>query len=237
MADFLLVHGSCHGAWCWRDVVPALADLGHAARAIDLPGAGDDPTPLDAVTLETCRDAVLAASTPDTIVVGHSWGGYPISAAAQADPHALRALVFLCAYVPVSGCSMVDMRKGAKRQLVMDAIRRDASGDTYTIDPARVPDLFYHDCPPEAVTFALAHLCPQPIKPQITPLTVGENFAHLAKAYIRTAHDHTIPPEYQVEMTRDWPQDQVITMQTSHSPFFSDPVGLAVHLDVIAGRL
>jgi pimeloyl-ACP methyl ester carboxylesterase len=237
MADFLLVHGSCHGAWCWRDVVPALTDLGHTARAIDLPGAGDDTPPLNDVTLETCRDAVLAAATPDTILVGHSWGGYPISAAGEADPHAMRALVFLCAYVPESGRSMVDMRKGAKRQLVMDAIRRDATGDTYTIDPARVPDLFYHDCPAEAVTFALTHLCPQPIKPQITPLTVGENFAGLAKTYIRTAHDHTIPPEYQVEMTRNWPQDQVITMQTSHSPFFSDPSGLAAHLDTIAGRL
>ncbi len=237
MADFLLVHGSCHGAWCWRDVIPALASLGHTARAIDLPGAGDDATPLNEVTLDTCRDAVLAASTPDTIVVGHSWGGYPISAAAEADPHAMRALVFLCAYVPVSGCSMVDMRKGAKRQLIMDAVRRDATGDTYTIDPARVPDLFYHDCPPDTVTFALAHLCPQPIKPQVTSLTVGENYAGLTKTYIRTAHDHTIPPEYQVEMTRNWPQDQVITMQTSHSPFFSDPAGLAAHLDVIAGRL
>lgn len=237
MADVLLIHGSCHGAWCWRDVIPALTALGHTARAIDLPGAGQDATPLDKVTLASCRDAVLAATTPDTIVVGHSWGGYPISAAAETDPNAMRALVFLCAYVPVSGKSMVDMRKGAKRQLVMDAIMRDATGETYTIDPARVPDLFYHDCPPEAVAFALANLSPQPIKPQITPLETGKNFAGLAKTYIRTAHDRTIPPEYQVEMTRNWPQEQVVTMQTSHSPFFCDPVGLAAHLDSIAGRL
>ena len=36
MAAFLLVHGSCHGAWCWRDVIPALDGLGHSARAVDL---------------------------------------------------------------------------------------------------------------------------------------------------------------------------------------------------------
>ena len=37
MARFLLIHGSCHGAWCWRDLLPELAARGHEARAIDLP--------------------------------------------------------------------------------------------------------------------------------------------------------------------------------------------------------
>jgi pimeloyl-ACP methyl ester carboxylesterase len=237
MADFLLIHGSCHGAWCWRDVIPALAALGHSARAIDLPGAGDDATPLGEVTLDSCRDAVLAAATPDTIVVGHSWGGYPISAAAEVNPQAMHALVFLCAYVPVSGKSLVDMRKAAKRQLIKDAVRRDAQGQSYTIDPARAPDLFYHDCPPETVAFATGRLAPQPIKPQVTPLDIGDNFASVPHAYIRTADDRTIPPEYQVEMTRNWPEEQIITMQTSHSPFFADPGGLAAHLDTIQARI
>jgi pimeloyl-ACP methyl ester carboxylesterase len=237
MAEFLLIHGSCHGAWCWRDVIPALAALGHASRAIDLPGAGGDKTPPGEVTLESCRDAVLGAATPDTIVVGHSWGGYPISAAAEADPTATRALVYLCAYVPVSGRSMVDMRKGARRQLLKDAIRRDTVGVTYTIDPARVADLFYHDCPSEAVAYATDRLRPQPIAPQTTPLYVGARFSSVPKAFIRAAHDRTIPPEYQIEMTEGWPAAHVYHMPTSHSPFFADPAGLAAHLDTIAGRL
>ena len=37
MARFLLIHGSCHGAWCWRDLLGELANLGHDAHAIDLP--------------------------------------------------------------------------------------------------------------------------------------------------------------------------------------------------------
>jgi pimeloyl-ACP methyl ester carboxylesterase len=46
MAEFLLIHGSCHGAWCWRDVLPELERLGHSARAIDLPSHGVDQTPI-----------------------------------------------------------------------------------------------------------------------------------------------------------------------------------------------
>lgn len=237
MADFLLIHGSCHGAWCWRDVIPALAALGHSARAIDLPGAGDDLTPLAEVTLASCRDAVLAAAGRDTILVGHSWGGYPIGAAAETDPNAMRALVFLCAYVPVSGRSMLDLHKAAKRQLTAGATLGDAKGIAYRFDPARVPDLLYHDCPPEALAYATPRLGPQPIAPQRTPLQTGDNFASLAKAFIRATDDRTIAPEYQVEMTQNWPPQSIYAMPTSHSPFFADPAGLARHLSTIAGRI
>ncbi|WP_370270531.1 alpha/beta fold hydrolase, partial [Nioella sp.] len=40
MTQFILVHGACHGAWCWQKVVPALEARGHSVRAIDMPGRG-----------------------------------------------------------------------------------------------------------------------------------------------------------------------------------------------------
>lgn len=233
-ADFLLIHGSCHGAWCWRDLIPELAALGHSAKAIDLPGHGQDTTPVNEQTLDACRDAVLAASHPGTIVVGHSWAGYPISAAAEADPNAMRGLVFLCAYVPVSGLSMVDMRKRAPRHPILPAVVRAPDGLTITIDSKQAPALFYNDCSAETVAFALEHLGPQTILPQATPLTVTEHFERVPRAYIRCTNDQTIPPEYQAEMTRDWPRNRVHELPTSHSPFFSDPVALAALLDLIS---
>ncbi|TDK50578.1 alpha/beta fold hydrolase [Antarcticimicrobium luteum] len=234
MADFLLIHGSCHGAWCWRDVIPALEALGHTARAIDMPSHGDDPTPIEEVTLEGCRDAILAASTPETIVVGHSWGGYPISAAGEAAPDRMRALIYLCAYVPVSGLSMIDMRKRGPRQPLMPAVRRAEDGLSYTFDADRVPELFYHDCPDEAVAYAMPRLCPQATRPQTTPLTLSARWEGLPKAYIRCANDQAIPPEYQAEMVQDWPRDRVASLPTSHSPFFADPAGLAALIDRLA---
>ncbi len=237
MARFLLIHGSCHGAWCWRDLLGELANLGHDAHAIDLPGHGADTTPLSEVTLDLTRDAVLAASTRDSIVLGHSWGGYPISAAAEADPAAMRALVYLCAYVPVSGLSMIDMRKAGPRQTLTGAVERAPDGLSYSLVPDRVRALFYHDCPDATVSHAMDHLCPQAIAPQETPLTLTDRFARVPKFYIRGAEDRTIPPEYQARMTRDWPADHVFEMPTSHSPFFSDPAGLALRLHRIAGLL
>ncbi|MDX2485617.1 MAG: alpha/beta fold hydrolase [Pseudodonghicola sp.] len=237
MADFLLIHGSCHGAWCWRDVIPALTALGHGARAIDMPSHGDDSTPLDQVTLAGCRDAILAASTPDTIIVGHSWGGYPISAAGEAAPEKMRALIYLCAYVPISGLSMIDMRKRAKRQPLMPAVRRAEDGLSYTFDPDRLRELFYHDCPDGTVAYAMPRLCPQATHPQTAPLTLTERYQTLPKAYVRCADDQAIPPEYQAEMVQDWPRDRVFSLPTSHSPFFAAPSALAALLDQIAATV
>ncbi|WP_278923425.1 alpha/beta fold hydrolase [Pseudophaeobacter profundi] len=226
MTDFLLIHGSCHGAWCWRDVIPALAARSHTARAIDLPGHGDARDPAT-VTLQETAEAILAAATPETVVLGHSWAGYPISAAADIVPKALRGLIYLCAYVPVSGQSLIDMRKAGPRQTIGSAAIKSADGASYTIEPAAAPRLFYHDCPQEAVDYALSHLCPQPILPQDTPLVLGDNWQALPKAYIRCTKDQTIPPEYQAQMVADWPRGSVYEMPNSHSPFFANPEGLA----------
>lgn len=227
MADFLLVHGSCHGAWCWRDLLPELTALGHTARAIDLPSHGSDPTPIAEVTLDSCRDAVLKASSPETIIVGHSWGGYPISAAAEASPGSMRALIYVCAYVPQSGVSMIEMRKRAPRQLTEGAVEKSADGLSYTVLPDRVHDLFYHDCPPEVTSYALPRLCPQAILPQDTPLQLSENFASVPKGYIRALDDHTIPTEYQEQMSHCASPDMRLNIDGSHSPFFSHPRTLA----------
>ena len=41
MANYLLVHGAWHGAWCWRHVLPLLRSGGGEAHAVTLTGLGD----------------------------------------------------------------------------------------------------------------------------------------------------------------------------------------------------
>ena len=97
MADFLLIHGSGHGAWAWRDVLPRLRALGHEARAIDLPGHGDSfkdmdlryglndqvkylSAILDALGVEHCH------------LAGNSMGGAVAALFAAAHPDRVRSL-------------------------------------------------------------------------------------------------------------------------------------------------
>lgn len=236
MADFLLVHGSGHGAWCWRDLIPALEARGHTARTVTLPGHGDGRDPAT-VTLAETAAVVQAASTPETFVMGHSWGGFVISAAAEAAPQNLRGLIYLCAYVPISGMSLIDMRKAGPRQTLGSATTKNAAGSAYDFVADLAPDLFYHDCPPEAVRFALDSICAQPIPPQDTPITLSARFDSVPKAYIRCTEDRVIPPEYQAQMAAGIAPARKFDMDASHSPFFAVPQGLADLMTQIAEDL
>jgi pimeloyl-ACP methyl ester carboxylesterase len=224
MSDLLLIHGSCHGAWCWEDLIPALSRLGISATAIDLPGRDGSPT-----TLDDYARAILAAAQPGTVLLGHSAGGYAITAAAEAAPDRFAGLVYLCAYLPAQGQSLADMRRAGPSQPLLPAIRRAPDGDSFTIDPALAPAVFYHDCPPEVADRATARLCPQPVTPQETPLW-PKVAPRLPRHYIVCQQDRAIPPDYQAQMANRLPPDAVTRLEASHSPFLSMPEELATRL-------
>ena len=160
--------------------------------------------------------------------------GYPITAAAEKDPSHIAALVYLCAYAPASGLSLADMRRAGPRQPLAPAIRVDATRTAFTFDPALAADLFYHDCDAEAQSLAALSLCPQPILPQETPLSLTARSQSLPRHYIRCTEDRAIPPEYQEVMAHSVPHGNVSTLPASHSPFFSMPQALAARLHQIA---
>jgi pimeloyl-ACP methyl ester carboxylesterase len=236
MAEFLLIHGSCHGAWCWRDVLPFLNNNG-CARAIDLPAHGQDATPANQATLPGYARAILDAIDDPVILVGHSMAGFPITLAAELAPEKIRALVYVCAYVPRPGLSLGQMRKAGPRQPLAPAIRLSQDRITFSFDPALAGEKFYHDCPPDTLPYATGLLCPEPVLPQETPLAEVAKAASLPRFYIHCTEDQAIPPEYQATMAADFAPAHVIRMATSHSPFFAAPQALAGHLQGIAESL
>jgi pimeloyl-ACP methyl ester carboxylesterase len=232
MSDFLLIHGSAHGAWCWDHVIPHLTAAGHTARAIDLPSHGNDQTPSALVTLDMYAGKIRAAMHGKTVLVGHSMAGYPITVAADQSPHMIDKLVYLCAHVPEPGKSIADMRLLADTQPLAEAMIPSADGQTMTIDPEMAHEKFYHDVDADLSDWANAHLCPQPVAPQTTPYQGNGQFH--PRHYIQCLDDRAIPPAYQIARTADWPAETVSALQTSHSPFLSAPQALAAELIRIA---
>ncbi|WIV51163.1 alpha/beta fold hydrolase [Marivivens sp. LCG002] len=229
MSEIILVHGSCHGAWCWRDVIPELEALGHDVTAIDLPSHGDDTTPVETVTLDLYAEAIVKAIKGKAVLVGHSMGGYPITAAAELAPEKVERLIYLCAYVPREGMGLADMRRAAPRQPLLEAVVVDEARISFTVNPEMAVEKFYHDVAPETAAWAISNLCPQAILPQETALEL-RNSPSIARNYIRCLYDGAIPTEFQFTMTEGWPDGTVVDMATSHSPFFSDPKGVAAHI-------
>ena len=234
MARFLLIHGSCHAAWCWDGTIAALEALGHEAAAIDLPAHGDD-TPPESVTLTDYADAILGALDEPAIVVGHSMAGVPLTLAAESAPERFERLVYLCAYLPGDGDSVGTLRRAQDSQPLLPAIRRDRGSPVFGFDPELGRQIFYNDCSDAVAEAAIARLCPEPIAPQEERVTLHGKAQALPRSYILCSRDGAIPPKFQQRMAGALPLADLHERDWSHSPFLSDPEGLAALLDKIAG--
>ncbi len=226
MSRYILVHGSNHGAWCWRDVIPLLKAGGHAVTAIDLPSHGEDNTPIADVSLDSYAQAVIdevSTSSEPVILVGHSAAGITIATVAERIPDKISRLIYLAAYAPKNGDSLSRMRKRAKRQLVIHAVELSQDRQSYTFDLEEAPGIFYHDCSDEVIAYALPRLGPQAIAPQATPVELGEAYETVPRSFIIASDDHTIPPEEQANIVAGWPEKDVYRLDCGHSAFFACP--------------
>jgi pimeloyl-ACP methyl ester carboxylesterase len=119
---FVLVHGAWGGAWIWRRVLGPLRAAGHEVHAVTLTGDGErahlrirlrEPGVRLATHVDDVVGLVRAEELDDFVLVGHSYGGAVITAAADRllDDAASsaraagrpRTLVYIDAMVPLAG--------------------------------------------------------------------------------------------------------------------------------------
>lgn len=225
MTTILLVHGSCHGAWCWEKIIPRLAAQGHKAIAIDLPSHGLDDTPWWRVTLGAYARAVCDAAREHgpVVAVGHSMGGGIITQAANEEPDLFAGLIYLSGFIPKAGETILGL---ARR----DALWRGFSVPRYhvgtiTVWPERMVDTFYNACDPRDAERAIARLTPQPMFPLVQPIAKPRD-PQPPKAFIECVRDHTISLALQRYMHTRFEMTGVVTLDTDHSPFYSAPADL-----------
>lgn len=234
MATILLIHGAWHGAWCWDRLAPLLRAAGHDVIAPDLPAHGDDPTPWWRASLGAYARRACDAARPAgrVIAVGHSLGGLVITEAAVREPERFAGLVYLCAFAPLRGESLMSLSRSDRETRVPAAARWGLG--TISIVPARATDAFYHGCTPADAAAATARLCPTPILPLFQGASANLP-PGLPLAYVECSDDRAIPIALQRRMHRRFAMQRVVTLETDHSPFLNAPDALAAELDALAG--
>ena len=114
MATFVLVHGSWAGSVVWRDLAPRLRKAGQDVYAPTLTGIGARKHLLSRqIDLNTHIQDVIGiiddADLSDIVLVGNSYGGMVISGVADRVPEKVASLVYLDAFVPENGQSLLSL--------------------------------------------------------------------------------------------------------------------------------
>ncbi len=141
MANFVLVHGAWHGAWCWRRVTDALARGGHRAHAVTLTGLGERAHLLSStITLQTHIDDVLnaiaAEEMDDAVLAAHSYAGMLGTAVADRLSGRLKHLVYVDAVVPRPGESWSSTHASTTREARLAAAQASPLYSFPPPDPA-----------------------------------------------------------------------------------------------------
>jgi pimeloyl-ACP methyl ester carboxylesterase len=236
---FVIVHGAFQSAESWAGVTEKLRAKGHTAIIVDLPGRNFEGEAAKAITLaqyaKTVGDVVASQAEP-VILVGHSFGGMTISLVAEAMPEKIRKLIYVAAYVPVSGDSMQSLAASDKNNgFTADSFVLSPDYAFATILAADQTRLFINDGTPEQQAHVTSSMMREPLGPIGTPVDVTAlKFGSVAKAYVNTALDATVSPTLQKMMIDRAGIMQTQTLQTGHSPQASQPEQLAAALVALA---
>jgi len=241
MARFVFVHGAFGGAWYWQPVIERLEAAGHTGEAFDLPGGGDDQTPVADVTLESCAErvcSVLTQRSETAVLVGYSMGGAVVTQAASNCPERVAALVFVAAFMPGDGQSLLDLTGLPEGQddMVQANIVIEGDPPVAVLPKEAAMMAVFSECPDEQAAWGADRLRPQPVAPFATPVRIDEGvLAPIPRFYVLTARDNSIPPALQRRMIREHPCEKVIELDTGHAPFFSATDELVAALNELAG--
>ncbi|ANM61446.1 acetone-cyanohydrin lyase [Arabidopsis thaliana] len=250
---FVLVHGACHGAWCWYKVKPLLEALGHRVTALDLAASGIDTT-RSITDISTCEQyseplMQLMTSLPNdekVVLVGHSFGGLSLALAMDKFPDKISVSVFVTAFMPDTKHSPSFVEEKFASSMTpegwmgseLETYGSDNSGLSVFFSTDFMKHRLYQLSPVEDLELGL--LLKRPSSLFINELSKMENFSEkgygsVPRAYIVCKEDNIISEDHQRWMIHNYPANLVIEMEeTDHMPMFCKPQLLSDHLLAIA---
>jgi pimeloyl-ACP methyl ester carboxylesterase len=243
MARLVMVHGAFGGAWWWECMVEPLEKRGHTVEIFDLPGSGEDQTPIAEVSLDAYVERItsqLDERPEPAVLVAHSMGGVAATQTAALHPEKVEAVIYVCSFAPRDGQSLLaltQLPEGADDEIQANLI---VEGDP---PAARMPPeaslgAQYEYCTPEDASWAIDHQRPQPVAPFEQPVRIPEEaFAEIPRGYVLSTRDRSIPPALQRRMIAENGIADVIEIESDHTPQLSRHEELIEAIDRLASDL
>jgi len=234
MTHFVFVHGAMHGSWCWEPLLQPLGAQGHHLHLVDLPGrpgVSEATLSLDSYT-DTVVSAVRNVGEP-VVLVAHSMGGIPTSLALQHVHQHVGHAVFVNAALVVDGRSALEnvQSLGTGCFLLGTAGAVEFEGDFIKLGSMEAAiEGFYNRCRVDVATRAAALLCPEPIAPLMSPVSIDINaFGAVPRTYLGARDDKMLTWDFQRRVASEFHAD-FVELAGDHSPFFSATDDLVAYL-------
>jgi pimeloyl-ACP methyl ester carboxylesterase len=223
---YVLVHGAWQAPYVWDAVRSDLENKGNKVIVVELPGHGSDNTPTHTLSLDAYRDRVIDAiskANGKVILVGHSMGGMVVTSVAEKIPAKISKLVYIGAFLPTSGQSLGQLAETDPDSKLGPELSQSADKLTLDVKREKLTYLFINDGSQAEKEKVIANYRPEPAIPFGNSITLTVNFSSVEKVYIKTMQDIVISPGLQDRMIASAGIKTVYPVNTSHSPFLSQP--------------
>jgi pimeloyl-ACP methyl ester carboxylesterase len=221
---FVLVHGAWHGGWCWRPVAELLRAAAHTVFTPTLTGLGERAHLVRAdialpLHVQDIVNTIRSEELTDIVLCGHSYGGMVITGVAGLAWDAIRAMVYVDAFVPSNGQSVVDMLPtqyvDGFVELLDDGLIRPPPLPLLTTDPAQEPWLS-------------RRLTPHPMASFQSPASGAHALAHIArKVYVLAGRQPNPMALHCAERAKADPSWEVESVDGGHDLMIDAPRELA----------
>jgi pimeloyl-ACP methyl ester carboxylesterase len=241
MSTYVLVHGAWHSGDMFAELADVLRRSGHVVHTPTL--AGNRPGDSRHTGLEEAIASLLdyfkANSLKDVILLGHSYGGMAITAAAdRLPPGAIRRLIYWSAYVPNNGESLEDISPPMVKQMHLSL--RGPDGGLAVPSFVAWREFLMNDADIDTATKYHAMLNRHPHQTMLDKITLSKSPAEFAvgKSYIHCQEDVCYPQSaggWHPRFSERLGLFRLISMPGSHEVCFSNPEALAASI-LKAGR-
>ncbi|MFM9127407.1 MAG: alpha/beta fold hydrolase [Solirubrobacterales bacterium] len=239
MGTLVLIHGSNHGGWCWERVVPLLEGAGHEVFAPSLPGMAERAGELTPEAgLSTHVDDVVelldGEDLQDVTLVGHSYAGAVITGVAELRPERIARLVYLDAFTPGDGESVMDMEPPASREAFERVVREQGDGWRVVAQEEYLERWGLTD--PDDREWVWARLTDQPFLSCTEKVSAPGNVARqLPRTFIALTRPRNAGLAPSTERARS-EGFEMLEIATGHDAMVTEPARLAEMLSEIASR-
>ena len=165
-------------------------------------------------------------------------GGVVVTQAASDCPEHVASLVFVAAFMPADGQSLLDLTHlpEGEGDLIQANIVIEDEPPVAVLAEATAAAV-YNDCTSEQTAWAVARRRPQAVAPYATQVDVDESvLAAIPRSYVMTTRDRSLVPALQRRMIREHPCERVIELDADHAPYLSATDGLVAALLQLAGE-